>query len=88
MDLKSNMIRVTFRPPEVDPPHPPMNMSKSSMIWEKWGHISKSQEINPVVDESDAEVKSASSSAEGADKLFSSIKFKEIRRVADTTMER
>ena len=28
--------RVTFRPPEVDPPQPPMNMSMSSMTWEKW----------------------------------------------------
>lgn len=34
MDLKSNMMRVTFRPPEVDPPQPPMNMSMSSMTWE------------------------------------------------------
>lgn len=42
------MVRMIFRPPLVEPAHPPMNMNTTSIILSPFGQISKSAVLYPV----------------------------------------
>ena len=59
-DSTKRISRVTLRPPDVDPPHPPMIIRRSNRKREKAGQLSKSADTKPVVDATDPLVKKAS----------------------------
>ena len=58
--FKSIISRIILKPPDVDPPLPPTNMSMRHIHFENVGHVSKSTVTNPVVEDSDDVVKNVS----------------------------
>ncbi len=47
--LAITTARTTLRPPPVEPPMAPTNMSPSNITWHTSGHTAKSSVANPVV---------------------------------------
>ena len=86
--MTSSIIRVTFRPPVVEPAQPPMNIKPKRMNLEKTGHCSKSLETKPVDDEMDTDWKKAWRNASTLSHCWARTRLRVIAAVEMATMDK